>query len=113
FAVSELKTASPLLPFRIFRLGTLPGADVVGILLGASLFSMFFFISLYMQQVLGYSPIPAGLSSLPLAVMIIVAAGLGGQLVTRFGFKPILAAGMLSVAGGLAPFTPVSLPRRL
>ena len=51
-----------------------------------------------MQQVLGYSPIHAGLSYLPLALTIIVAAGLGGQLVTRFGFKPILAAGMLFVA---------------
>ena len=67
------------------------------LLLGASLFSMFYFISLYMQQVLGYSAIHAGLSYLPLAVTIIVAAGIGGQLVTRFGFKPILAAGMLSV----------------
>jgi MFS family permease len=70
---------------------------------------MFYFISLYMQQVLGYSPIHAGLSYLPLAVTIIVAAGLGGQLVTRFGFKPILAAGMLFVAGGLVWFSQVSV----
>ena len=85
------------------------GADVVGILLGASLFSMFYFISLYMQQVLGYSPIHAGLSYLPLAVTIILAAGIGGQLVTRFGFKPILAAGMLSVSAGLLWFSQVSV----
>jgi MFS family permease len=70
---------------------------------------MFFFISLYMQQVLGYSAIHAGLSYLPLALTIIVAAGLGGQLVTRFGFKPILAAGMLFVAVGLAWFSQVSV----
>jgi MFS family permease len=70
---------------------------------------MFFFISLYMQQVLGYSPIHAGLSYLPLAVTIIVAAGLGGQLVTRFGFKPILAAGLLFVSGGLLWFSQVSV----
>jgi MFS family permease len=70
---------------------------------------MFFFISLYMQQVLGYSAIHAGLSYLPLAVTIIVAAGLGGQLVTRFGFKPILAAGMLFIAVGLAWFSQVSV----
>jgi MFS family permease len=62
-----------------------------------------------MQQVLGYSPIHAGLSYLPLAVTIIVAAGLGGQLVTRFGFKPILAAGMLLVALGLVWFSRVSV----
>ena len=83
FVVIEQRSSAPLVPFRIFRLRTLTGANVVGLLLGASLFSMFFFISLYMQQVLGYSPIHAGLSYLPLALTIIVAAGLGGQLVTR------------------------------
>jgi MFS family permease len=62
-----------------------------------------------MQQVLGYSPIHAGLSYLPLALTIIVAAGIGGQLVTRFGFKPILAAGMLSVSAGLLWFSQVSV----
>src|SRR5206468_2727724 len=75
FVVTERRTAAPLVPFRIFRLRTLTGANVVGVLVGASLFSMFFFISLYMQQVLGYSPIHAGLSYLPLAVSIIVSAG--------------------------------------
>ena len=109
FAALELRSKAPLVPFRIFRLRTLTGANVVGILLGASLFSMFFFISLYMQQVLGYSPIQAGLSYLPLALTIIIAAGLGGQLVTRFGFKPILAAGMLVVALGLVWFSRVSV----
>src|SRR5207302_126218 len=74
FVAIELRSAAPLVPFRIFRIRTLTGANVVGILLGASLFSMFFFVSLYMQQVLGYSPIHAGLSYLPLAVTIIVAA---------------------------------------
>jgi EmrB/QacA subfamily drug resistance transporter len=109
FVVIELRSRAPLVPFRIFRSKTLTGANVVGILLGASLFSMFFFISLYMQQVLGYSAIHAGLSYLPLALTIIVAAGLGGQLVTRFGFKPILAAGMLFVALGLGWFSQVSV----
>jgi EmrB/QacA subfamily drug resistance transporter len=109
FVLIELRSTAPLVPFRIFRLRTLTGANVVGILLGASLFSMFFFISLYMQQVLGYSAIHAGLSYLPLAVTIIIAAGLGGQLVTRFGFKPVLAVGMLSIAVGLAWFSQVSV----
>jgi MFS family permease len=109
FVAIEQRSAAPLVPFGIFRLRTLTGANVVGVLLGASLFSMFFFISLYMQQVLGYSPIHAGLSYLPLAVTIIIAAGLGGQLVTRFGFKPILAAGMLCVALGLLWFSRVSV----
>ena len=76
FVVIERRSESPLVPFRIFRLRTLTGANVVGLLLGASLFSMFFFISLYMQQVLGYSPIHAGLSYLPLALTIVIAAGI-------------------------------------
>jgi predicted MFS family arabinose efflux permease len=109
FVAIELRSAAPLVPFRIFRLRTLTGANVVVILLGASLFSMFFFISLYMQQVLGYSPIHAGLSYLPLALTIVLAAGLGGQFVTRFGFKPILATGMLFVAIGLVWFSRVSV----
>jgi EmrB/QacA subfamily drug resistance transporter len=109
FVWIELRSKAPLVPFRIFRLRTLTGANVVGILLGASLFSMFFFISLYMQQVLGYSAIHAGLSYLPLALTIVFAAGLGGQFVTRFGFKPVLAAGMGFVAVGLLWFSQVSV----
>ena len=109
FVAIELRSKAPLVPFRIFRLRTLTGANIVGLLLGASLFSMFYFISLYMQQVLGYSAIHAGLSYLPLAVTIIVAAGVGGQLVTRFGFKPILAAGMAFVAAGLLYWSQVSV----
>ncbi|HWX74593.1 MAG TPA: MFS transporter, partial [Solirubrobacteraceae bacterium] len=109
FVSIELRSHAPLVPFRLFRLRTLTGANVVGVLLGASLFSMFYFISLYMQQVLHYSPIHAGLSYLPLALTIIVAAGVGSQFVTRFGFKPVLAAGMLFVAVGLTWFAQVSV----
>ena len=109
FIFIEMRSKAPLVPFRIFQLRTLTGANIVGLLLGASLFSMFFFVSLYMQQVLHYSPIHAGLSYLPLALTIIVAAGLGGQFVTRLGFKPVLAAGMLLVALGLFWFSAVSV----
>src|SRR3954451_3890882 len=109
FVAIELRSKSPLVPFRIFKLRTLTGANVAGLLLGASLFSMFFFISLYMQQGLGYSAIYAGLSYLPLALTIIVAAGVAGQLVTRFGFKPILAAGLAFVSLGLLWFSQVSV----
>ncbi len=109
FVLIELRSKAPLVPFRIFRVRTVLGANVVGLLLGASLFSMFFFATLYMQQVLRFGPIHAGLSYLPLSVAIIVSAGLGGQLVTRFGFKPILAVGMASVAGGLLWFSGISV----
>src|SRR6476619_3050299 len=109
FVAIELRSKAPLVPFRIFRRRTLTGANVAGLLLGASLFSLFYFLSLYMQQVLGYSAIHAGLSYLPFAVTIIVAAGLGSQLVTRFGFKPILAIGLALVSLGLVGFTQVSV----
>lgn len=109
FVFVERRSRAPLVPFSIFRIRTITGANVVGILTGASLFSMFFFISLYMQQVLGYSPIRAGLSYLPLAVSIIISAGIASQLVTKVGFKPILAAGMGLIAAGLLWFSQISV----
>jgi predicted MFS family arabinose efflux permease len=69
---------------------------------------MFFFISLYMQQVLGYSAIHAGLSYLPLALVIMASAGIASQLVTKLGYKPVLAAGMLFIVAGLLWFSRVS-----
>ena len=108
FVAIERRSASPLMPFSIFRNRTLTGANVVGILTGASLFSMFFFISLYMQNVLGFSAIEAGLAYLPLAVSIIIAAGVASVLVTRVGYKPILAIGMAFVSGGLIWFSQIS-----
>jgi EmrB/QacA subfamily drug resistance transporter len=108
FVAVERRSSAPLVPFSIFRLRTLTGANLVGILTGASLFSMFFFISLYMQNVLGYSAIKTGLSYLPLAVSIILAAGFASQLVTKVGFKPVLATGMLLIAGGLFWFGQIS-----
>jgi EmrB/QacA subfamily drug resistance transporter len=109
FVGIELRSQAPLMPFRIFRIRTLTGANIVGLLVGGSLFSMFFFITLYMQQVLGYSAIHAGLSYLPLAVSIIIAAGVGSQLVTRIGYKPVLVAGMTFIAVALAWFSRVSV----
>ncbi len=96
------------MPFSIFRLRTLRGANIVGLLVGMSLFSMFFFISLYLQNVLHFSPIQAGLSYLPLAMAIIISAGAASNLVTRVGFKPTLIAGLLFVAAGLTWFSRVS-----
>jgi len=110
FVAIELRRRYPLIPFSIFRLRTLRGANVIGLLLGMSLFAMFFFISLYMQQVLGYEPLKAGLAYLPLAGLIIVSAGGASQLVARFGFKPVLIAGLLFTAAGLFWFSRVSAP---
>ncbi len=109
FVAIELRSRKPLVPFSIFRIRTLTGANVVGVLVGGSLFSMFFFISLYMQQVLGYSAIHAGLSYLPLAVTISVAAGIASQLVTKLGYKLVLAVGLLFIVAGLLWFSRVSV----
>jgi EmrB/QacA subfamily drug resistance transporter len=108
FVAIEQRARAALVPLRFFRIKTVTGANVTGLLIGASLFSMFFFISLYMQQVLGYSALHAGLSYLPLAGSIIVSAGLASQLVNRVGFKPVLLTGMVLIAAGLVWFAQVS-----
>jgi predicted MFS family arabinose efflux permease len=107
FVFIELRQRHPLVPFSIFRLRTLRGANLVGLLIGMSLFSMFFFISLYLQDVLHFSALKTGLSYLPLSAGIIISAGLASQLVTRVGFKPPLVTGMLMVAGALVWFSQV------
>ena len=109
FSIVETRTKAPLVPFRIFRLRTLTGSNLVGLLIGMALFSMFFFVSLYMQNVLGFDALETGLAYLPLALTIIVTAGIASQLVTRFGFKPVLMFGLLLVAGGLVWFSQVSV----
>jgi len=104
FVVIERRSVAPLVPFRIFRLRTLTGANVISVLIGAALFSMFFFLSRYMQEVLQYSPLKTGLSYLPLALVIIASAGGASVLVTKLGFKPVLIAGMVLIAIGLLWF---------
>jgi EmrB/QacA subfamily drug resistance transporter len=110
FVLVERRTRAPLVPIPgIFRLRSIRGINVTALLIAMALFSMFFFISLYMQQVLGYSPLKAGVSYLPLAGGIIVSAGIASQLVTRFGVKPVLVSGLLLVAGGLIWFAQISV----
>jgi predicted MFS family arabinose efflux permease len=105
FVAIERRSVKPLVPFRIFQLRTLTGANVIGLLIGAALFSMFFFLSRYMQEVLRYDALKTGLSYLPLALVIIVSAGVASVLVTKLGFKPVLIAGMVMVTVGLLWFT--------
>jgi EmrB/QacA subfamily drug resistance transporter len=108
FVVIELRTKEPLVPFAIFRNRTLTGANVTAVFVAMSLFSMFFFITLYLQQVLGYSALKAGLSYIPLSASIIGAAGIASAMTTRIGFKPVLIFGLVLVAGGLVWFSQVS-----
>nr|MDQ5809021.1 MFS transporter [Actinomycetota bacterium] len=109
FVVVESRTKAPLVPFGIFRLRTLTASNGVGLLLGMALFSMFFFVSLYMQYVLRFDALETGLAYLPLALTIIVTAGVASQLVTRLGFKPVLMFGLALVAIGLVWFAQVSV----
>jgi EmrB/QacA subfamily drug resistance transporter len=109
FVVVESRARQPLVPFRVLRIGSIAGANVTGLLLGASLFAMFFFISLYMQQILGFDALQAGLAYLPLAGSIVVSAGVASQLVNRMGVRPVLVGGLALVVVGLVWFSQVSV----
>lgn len=108
FVIVELRTRHPIMPLTIFRNRNVASADAVALLVGASLFSMFYFISLYLQQVLGQSALDAGLSYLPLAIAIVISAGGASQLVTRVGPKPVLVSGLVLTTIGLVLFTQIS-----
>src|SRR4051794_35550938 len=109
FVAREATAGDPLMPLSIFRLRTLVGANVAGLILGTVLFAMFLMLTLYMQQVLGYSPLRTGVSYLAVAGTAIFWSALAAQLVTRIGVKPVLVVGMVFLAGGLTYFTQVSV----
>src|SRR3954465_7138790 len=108
FVLREARTRDPLMPLSIFRLRTLVGANVAGLILGTVLFSMFLMLTLYLQQVLGYSPLKPGGSYLAVEGSAIVWSAVAAQLVTRIGVKRVLVVGMTFLAAGLAFFTQVS-----
>jgi EmrB/QacA subfamily drug resistance transporter len=99
---------APLMPLRIYASRTLRASNVVVFLLGAATFAMWFFLSLYLQQVRGYSPLHAGLAFLPMTLCIVAASTLASRGVTRVGAKPLLVAGMSLLALGLLLFTQLS-----
>jgi EmrB/QacA subfamily drug resistance transporter len=104
----EARSSDPLMPLSIFRLRTLVGANVAGLILGTVLFAMFLMLTLYMQQVLGYSPLRTGVAYLAVAGTAIIWSAVAAQLVTRVGVKPVLVAGMTFLTAGVAYFTQVS-----
>jgi len=104
FAVIEARSAAPLLPLSFFRNLTVTGANLAGLLMGALLFPMFVFLSLYMQQVLGYSALKTGLAFLVIAAGMIVASGAAQALVTRAGARVVLVAGLLGFAAAQVLF---------
>jgi EmrB/QacA subfamily drug resistance transporter len=105
----ESRSRAPLVPLSFFlRRRTPTGANVVGLGLGTAIFGMFYLLSLYMQDVLGYSPVRTGFGYLALALTAIVASGVSQALVTRVGVKPILATGLTLLGLGLVYLTGVS-----
>ncbi|HEX2434536.1 MAG TPA: DHA2 family efflux MFS transporter permease subunit [Gaiellaceae bacterium] len=101
FVVIELRSQAPLLPMRLFRLRTLTAANATAVLIAATAFSWWFVQTLYMQQVLHYSAIQAGLAFAPLAVTIALFSNVAQTLVTRFGVRPVLSVGLLLTATSL------------
>jgi EmrB/QacA subfamily drug resistance transporter len=109
FLAWEARATEPLMPFSIFRLRTVSGANVAGLILGTAVFAMFLMLTLYMQQVLGYSAMRTGVAYLAVAGTAIVWSGVAAQLVNRVGVKPVLIVGMASLTAGLVYFTQVSV----
>jgi EmrB/QacA subfamily drug resistance transporter len=103
FAFIELRVAkTPIVPLRLFRSRSVSGANVVMLLVGAAFFSMWYFLSLYMQNVLGYGALRAGMAFLPMAVAIIVGAQTSPRLMPRAGASPLLLTGTLLAGAGFA-----------
>jgi len=105
----EQRSRSPLVDLNIFRRRTLSGANVIGLMLGTMLFGMFFLLTLYQQDVLGYSPLRTGVGTLAIALTVIVASAISQALVTRVGVKPVLMVGLALVGGGLVYYTQISV----
>ena len=109
FYVWEQRVAEPLMRFGILRTKTVLGANVAGFILGTALFSMFLMLTLYMQQVLGYSAMKTGVAYLAVAGTSIIWANVAAALVGRVGVRPLIAGGMAILTLGLVLFTQVSV----
>jgi EmrB/QacA subfamily drug resistance transporter len=101
FAVNELRVRNPLVPFSILKVKGVAAADATQLVALAGFLPMFFFLTLYMQTVLGYSPIQTGLAYLPLTGGFIIAASISSQLFVRIGTRPVVVLGTVISAGGL------------
>jgi EmrB/QacA subfamily drug resistance transporter len=101
FVVNEQRSRNPLVPLSIFHVRGLAAADVTQLIGVAGFLSMFFFLTLYMQTVLGFSPLQTGAAYLPLTAGVAVAAGIASQLMSRIGTRPLIVGGAATVAIGL------------
>jgi EmrB/QacA subfamily drug resistance transporter len=107
FLVIEARTRDPLMPFHIFRIRTVAGANISALLLGASLFANFFLLTLYVQEVLGWSALKTGLTFIATAGSAVLWAGVAQGLVTRFGAKPIMVIGFIGMLAGMLWYTTI------
>jgi EmrB/QacA subfamily drug resistance transporter len=101
FALNELRSRHPLVPFAILQVKGLVAADLTQLIAFTGFFSMFFYATLYMQEVLGYPPLKAGAAYLPITAGFAVAGGMASQLVTRIGTRPVVVAGCLIAGAGI------------
>jgi EmrB/QacA subfamily drug resistance transporter len=109
FIAWEVRHAEPLMRFGILRTKTISGANVAGFIMGTAMFAMFLMLTLYMQQVLGYSAMKTGVAYLAVAGTAIFTSAIAAQLVTRIGVKPVMVTGMTALTAGLVYFTQVSV----
>ena len=101
----ELRRRAPMLDLSLFRSRTFTGANIVAFLVTLAMFGVFFFMSLYVQQILGYSPVQAGAIFLPMTILIILVAPIAGRLSDKIGSRWLMAGGLTLVAGSLAIFS--------
>jgi EmrB/QacA subfamily drug resistance transporter len=107
FLVIETRSPSPMVSFDIFRIRTVTGANVCGVFVGAVVFSNFFLLTLYVQQVLGYSALKTGLTFLATAGTVVLVAGISQALVTRVGPRPVMSVGLALITGGMLWYTQI------
>jgi EmrB/QacA subfamily drug resistance transporter len=101
FAVIEVRSTHALLPIRVLRSRDRTGAYLISLCVGTALFGIFFFLTIFVQNVWGYSPLKTGIAFLPLVAVIIVLSGVASQAVPRIGARPLMIAGSASMAGGM------------
>jgi EmrB/QacA subfamily drug resistance transporter len=101
FVVIEARTANPIMPLRMFRSQTRVGSYIVMLILGAAVFAMFYFLTQYVQQVLGYSPLKAGFAFLPVSAVIVVMAQIASRIVSKLGPQPLIVGGTVLTGFGL------------
>ena len=108
FVVIESKVASPLMPLRVITERNRGGSYLGSLIVGAGLFSMFLFLGLYLQVILGYTPLKSGFAFLPFSIGIIIFAGVASQLLPKIGPKPLMVPGLIFAGIGLLMLTRIT-----